>query len=223
MSVAKVPRLERTSTVDQVAEAIRLRILNGTFGPGMTLPEVALAKSLGISRNTLREGLRVLHGEGLIRRSAHRGARVSGVSTEDLAEIYRLRTMLEVAAIHSPHAAERLAPVRAEVKNLEAAIAARDWLAVVESDRGFHCAIISLLQSRRLERFFAQLLAELRLGLMRLDRTMDRSLHEMVAQHGKILAALERHEVPKADRLLREHLAESEQRVRKVLTPARKS
>ncbi|QGZ36691.1 FadR/GntR family transcriptional regulator [Stappia indica] len=50
-----------------VAETLALRILDGTYQPGTTLPtEAELLGSLGVSRTCLREALQILVGKGLI-------------------------------------------------------------------------------------------------------------------------------------------------------------
>src|SRR5690242_11722520 len=91
--------IHRVSVADQVAAVLRQRILSGELRPGMPLQEVPLATSLGVSRNTVREATRILSGEGLLKRSIHRGVAVSQLSPKDVQEIYHLRRMLEIPAV----------------------------------------------------------------------------------------------------------------------------
>jgi len=58
-------QLNRVSVADQVAALLRQRILEGEFRPGAQLQELPLASSLGVSRNTMREAIRILSIEGL--------------------------------------------------------------------------------------------------------------------------------------------------------------
>src|SRR3989454_5154649 len=92
-------QITRVSVADQVAALLRQRILEGEFRPGTQLQELPLASSLGVSRNTMREAIRILSLEGLLRRSLHRGAAVSQLSLRDVQEIYQLRRMLEIPAV----------------------------------------------------------------------------------------------------------------------------
>src|SRR6059036_4177693 len=94
-------QIHRVSVADQVASILRQRILKGELRPGMPLQEVPLAASLGVSRNTVREATRILSLEGLLKRSAHRGVAVAQLSLEDVAEIYRLRHLLEIPAVRA--------------------------------------------------------------------------------------------------------------------------
>src|SRR5258707_10330814 len=77
-------QINRVSVADQVATLLRQRILEGEFRPGTQLQELPLASSLGVSRNTMREAIRILSLEGLLRRSLHRGAAVSQLSLRDV-------------------------------------------------------------------------------------------------------------------------------------------
>ena len=70
-------QIHRLSVADQVASVLRQRILDGELRPGTPLQELSLATALGVSRNTMREALRILALEGLLHRNLHRGVVVS--------------------------------------------------------------------------------------------------------------------------------------------------
>src|SRR5229473_6582660 len=91
--------IDRVSVADQVATVLRQRILDGELRPGTSLQEVPLASALGVSRNTMREAMRILSLEGLLKRNLHRGVTVSQLSVRDVQEIYQLRRMLEIPAV----------------------------------------------------------------------------------------------------------------------------
>ena len=93
--------IQRVSTADQVAGLMRERILRGELKPGASLREVVIAAAIGVSRNTLREGLRILIQEGLVRHTVHRGITVTQLSSESASDIYGIRRLLEVAAIET--------------------------------------------------------------------------------------------------------------------------
>src|SRR5258707_13580985 len=97
----ELAEINRISVADQVASILRRRILDGELLPGTALQEVPMATSLGVSRNTIREATRILSMEGLLKRSAHRGVAVAQLSLEDVAEIYRLRHLLEIPAVRA--------------------------------------------------------------------------------------------------------------------------
>src|SRR5579884_1322384 len=84
---------------DVVVEQVRALILSGAFRPGERLIEERLTERYGISRPTLREALRVLQHEGLLRRIPRRGVVVTPLTADDVREIYSLRWALERFAL----------------------------------------------------------------------------------------------------------------------------
>ncbi len=83
-------------TVEDMAQSfIREAIHQGAFPPGHRLNLDNIAATLGISRMPVRASLRQLESEGLLRIHAYRGATVSVLRAEEIAEIYELRILLE--------------------------------------------------------------------------------------------------------------------------------
>lgn len=116
--------LDGRSTIVRVPKAgeliagnLRRQIITGELKAGEPLPnEAALMERFGVSRPTLREAFRILESEGIITvlRGAHGGARVQAPDRSvaaryaglllqyrgvPLADVYRARTELEVAAV----------------------------------------------------------------------------------------------------------------------------
>src|SRR4029453_15745740 len=89
----------RVSTADQVATLLRNKILSGELKPGTPLQEVPLASAIGVARKTIREAMRVLVYEGLVRHSPRRGGSVTALTEEDVADIYKLRRWIELPAV----------------------------------------------------------------------------------------------------------------------------
>jgi DNA-binding GntR family transcriptional regulator len=83
-------------TVEEMTQSfIREAILQGVFRPGQRLNLDTIAESLGVSRMPVRAGLRQLESEGLIQINRYRGATVSVLRADEIAEIYELRILLE--------------------------------------------------------------------------------------------------------------------------------
>jgi DNA-binding GntR family transcriptional regulator len=94
------PQLPDT-LIEQAAEAIRSRIVNGEFEPGEPLSETALAVKLGVSKTPIREAFRRLNAEGLIEIKPQRGTFVFDMSAEEVRDLCELREVLEIAAARS--------------------------------------------------------------------------------------------------------------------------
>jgi DNA-binding GntR family transcriptional regulator len=178
--------LNRQSVAEQVVSVLREEILRGTLPPGSALPEVALAQSFGVSRNTVREAIRLLVHEGLARHHMHRGAAVTAQTEADLVDIHRARTAVELAAVTAAAAAtgEQLAGLDALVGHMAAAVEAGDARAVDEADLAFHRGLVALLGSTRLDQFYEGLQRELRLGFSTMNRRLPHP--DRVAEHHRL-------------------------------------
>lgn len=87
--------LQRQTTTGRVAALLRDQILSGALPEGMQLRQEKLASELGVSRVPIREALHQLEAEGLVTLESHKGAVVSGLSIDDLEEVYEIRARLE--------------------------------------------------------------------------------------------------------------------------------
>lgn len=145
--------------------ALRSAIVGGTLLPGERLREEPLAAELQVSRNTLREAMRILAHEGLIVHEANRGATVTVPTVESIRDVYRVRRTVEVYTLReadSSHAAA--VRMREAVEAATIAAASADWRTVGTCDLDFHRAIVALADSPRLDGVLLSLLAELRLA-----------------------------------------------------------
>lgn len=84
---------------DGVIDALRRAILLDVLPAGLRLRQEDLAAVFGTSRIPIREALRALEYEGLVRSEPHRGFEVAGLDGEQVEEIYELRTILEEHAL----------------------------------------------------------------------------------------------------------------------------
>src|ERR1700756_172344 len=137
--------LDRISTVDQVADQLRRLIWSGDLQPGSRLKEVALAKSFRVSRNTIRDAIRDLTQEGLLRHELHRGAVVSELDPEDVKDLYLIRRLLELKAVGQRNVTDlEHERIRAAVVGIERAVDTQDWETAVAADRDFHAALVAM-------------------------------------------------------------------------------
>ena len=126
---------------DDVTTALRDDIIRGTFPPGGRLVEIQLAQRYGCGRAAVRDALIELDAEGLVERTANRGATVRQVSATEAIQITEARGALEslVAAHAARHATsdERRA-LRAIVDDMARAVEADDHQAYSALNRTFH-------------------------------------------------------------------------------------
>ncbi|MDQ0252921.1 GntR family transcriptional regulator of gluconate operon [Evansella vedderi] len=83
---------------EQIANVLRLRIVSKESTPGTKISENQIAKEFETSRSPVRDALKILSNEGLIRLE-RMGAVVLGLNSTDLLELYEVRYLIETFAI----------------------------------------------------------------------------------------------------------------------------
>src|SRR3954454_16700008 len=156
MSALDGIELRRSTTAQQVADALSERILAGAFAPGDRLRESAIATELGIAPNTVREAVRILQLGGLVRHEVNRGAVVISPTAENVDALYTARERLETAAVSRVPSSEQLTAIVEAFDALAQAADSRDARLIVDKDLALHSAIVRLLNSSRLEEFYAE-------------------------------------------------------------------
>jgi len=218
---AALPNLQitRTSAAEQVADALESAIFSGELLPDSPLREMALADAMSVSRNTIREGIRLLVTRGLVTHNHHRGASVVRLDPGDVADIYRVRRTLELSALRSEDPSdEHLQRLEAAAKKFKKAARHRDPQNIVLHDLEFHSSIVALLGSPRLDRFFQNIQTEMRLCLSIIS-TVDREYlraDDVAAEHVAIFDSYSSGRRDQATRLMRDHLDTNEERLKQI-------
>lgn len=141
---------------DVAYEMIRERILSGALAPQTQLKEEELAELCGVSRTPIRDALRRLEAEMLVRRTDTQRSFVPDWSADEVEEIFTLRALLESHA--AARAAARITPAEIETlerhnDEIEKAIHGSiklDAEAFVTHNRHFHNVLLQASQSERL-------------------------------------------------------------------------
>ncbi len=191
----------------EVAELLRQRIFQRELEPGSWIDEVKLAQEYGISRTPLREALKVLAAEGLVTMKVRRGAYVTEMSEQDLAEVYHLLSLLESDAAGA-------VARRASQAELDELAALHQALSQAQADRERFFAINERFHMRLLEiagnRWRNQMVADLR-KVMKLNRhhSLFKSgrIAESLEEHAALMAALEARDAEAAVDRMRAHFA----------------
>jgi DNA-binding GntR family transcriptional regulator len=182
------------TTAARAAEAIRAHIFQGRVTPGSALPETALARALGVSRNTVREALRTLVDERLLSYEAHRGVTVRRPTPDDVRDIYALRRVLELAAVDALGGGRPGGPALDRPGLLgcladgESAASSGDWLTAGTANLRLHARIVAGAGSPRTDEVFARLMTELRLGFLAVPD--PRALHRPYLRRNRTLVDL---------------------------------
>jgi DNA-binding GntR family transcriptional regulator len=208
MTHPAVTPLDRVSAVDELAAALRARILDGDLRAGLRLPEQELCATYLVARHTARAALRALAAEGLVVIEPHRGARVASLGPAEVEGLYELRTALEVEAVRlalARHGGRLPAEVHAAVGRLRAVCSRRrpGWSEVVDAYEAVHTALVAAAQSPRIAAAHDALAAETRLFIVQIKPSW--TLDRMAEDHERLIAELE----TRGADALRDHLRES--------------
>jgi DNA-binding GntR family transcriptional regulator len=206
-------RIDRQSTAERIAEALRTAILRGDVEPGEPLREAAICESAGVSRNTVREALRLLANEGLVKHNAFRGVSVTKLDEADVADIFGARLALELTGIAATANAsrEQLAAFEHAATGFERAVEAEDWPTAFNHDIELHAASVATVGSRRLDEWFRALMRELRLAYLMFGGLETESLPIDRQEHWRIVELIGAGDRDGCAELIGAHLTRSEQ------------
>jgi DNA-binding GntR family transcriptional regulator len=196
---------------EEVAELLRQRIFSRELEPGSWIDEMKIAEEYGISRTPLREALKVLAAEGLVTMKVRRGAYVTEVSQQDLADVYHLLSLLEsdAAGVAAERATEaQLHTLQVLHAELEAAaipgqVDREHFFALNER---FHMQLLAIANNRWRD----QMVADLR-KVMKLNRhnslLKSGRIDESLREHRALMAAIVAHDPAAAMARMREHFS----------------
>lgn len=201
---------------DIVRDALREGILNGTIQPGTQMRQDELAEQFGVSRIPIREALRQLEVEGLVKIELNRGAVVSRLSTEDVLEMLDIRIALECYALRLaiPNMAEQdftLAEGLLDIYDQEP-----DPVNWGRMNRQFHLAICAPCDRPRL-------MAMIRDNMGRADLFLRTEVSLVVGkerpqqEHRQLLELIRAGDAEEAARLLQSHIEQTRRSVQATM------
>ncbi len=201
-------RIVQKILYQEVADRLRGMIQSGELQAGEWVDEAALTAVLGISRTPLREALKVLVAEGLLRLEPRRGCFVNELSTRDLENIFPLMALLEgrcayeAASKVTQEDLRRLEVLHRDLRHFAELGSIDDYYA---ANARIHVAIQELADNRWLSDLIDNLRQVLSLSRHR-SLSFPGRIRESCAEHLAIFAALKAHDSEGADAITRKHL-----------------
>ena len=173
---------------DVVFNTLRDAILKGELEPGERLMEIQLAERLGVSRTPIREAIRRLELEGLVRMIPRKGAEVAKISEKSLRDVLEVRRSLEELAAElacQRMDAEALKDLEDAQKAFIQAVESGETMTMAEADEHFHDVIYMGTGNTRL----VQILNNLREQMYRyrFEYIKDSSQHERLVEEHKVI------------------------------------
>ena len=201
---------------DLVVERLRALIVTQELATGTPLRERQLAERLGVSRTPVRDALRVLAGDGLVRISPKRGAVVAHPSASEIDEKIAVLAVLEgFAGECAARLAtdEEIAAVAALHGDLVAAFEAGDRAAYFRLNQEIHRAIVAAARNETLAAFHAQLNRQL--TFYRWRGSADTAIwRTAILEHERVLRLLQARDAEGLARALRSHVGSTWRQIR---------
>lgn len=196
---------QRKTTPTIVADILRAAILKGELKGGQQLIQADIAEQFGMSRIPVREALKQLEAEGLVKLNPNKGAIITELSADEVQEIYEIRAFLETGAIELSImnlTAEDLNRAEEILKAIDNAPDVNKWL---ELNWEFHSCLYSPANRPRL----LSIINNLHINVARYMRIYlelmnfeDKSQEE----HYKIISACRERNPKEAVAIIKQHL-----------------
>ena len=218
------PSLVQSSLGDRVAHELRVRIIGGELPRGTRLVEDALAEQFDVSRGPIRDAYRQLEAEGLLE-SRRRGVFVTGLTEDDVDELYMLRESLETLAMSlAMRRAEPDGWDRAQqcVDEMTTAARRRDVQSFARADLEFHTEFYRLSGHRRLRSVWEQYLPTIAV-VLDVTNAQDVDLHPAAEAHADLLRLARNGPEEEALTNLRAHLLGARNRLRAAIGTTQQS
>lgn len=224
--MARFQRLSSASLADQARDNIRTAILEGKLKPGEKITIERVADELGISRTPVREALKALETDSMVRLIPHRGAVVEPFAWQEIQHRFAIRAMLEgyAAELACESADETLiAALERNCERLAKAIAAvtdkRPKIrSLTDLNHEFHQLICNAAKSPTLDRL---------IGTLRQPSSFSEAFWAIASyretslrHHQDIAGAFRRRDVKLARSLTENHILAAGDMIMKAAEPA---
>lgn len=204
---------------DVVFNTLRRGILTGELKPGERLMEIHLANRLGVSRTPIREAIRKLELEGLVKMIPRRGAEVANITEKNLRDVLEVRQALEQLAIRL--ACERITEeeksvLRQCMHECERTVRTGDTSAIAKADVAFHDVIVEASGNDRLVQLVNNLGEQM--YRYRFEYIKDASKHDQILrEHSLMYETILQNEGDKATDVVRIHIENQERAVMSLI------
>src|SRR5215475_8424085 len=205
---------QRKTITDYLAAALRTAIYDGQFDDNEELNQVELADFFGVSRVPIREALRQLQAEGLVKNIAHHRTVVTGLTLPQILETIEMRAVLEAHLLckaekrFDQSAIDKLRKICDEtdqIKDYGARWVLKNW--------EFHRALYGRAESPTI----VEAVERIQLNIERYARRTGspERLRHAASEHRQILSALERRDFAKASARLERHILNTGEAIRR--------
>ncbi len=202
---------DKYSLRGMVFTKIREDILSGKYTENEELKEISIGQELGVSRTPVREALRQLELEGLVKIIPNKGAYVAGISNKDVHDIYMIRSYLEGLCARwacENITKEQIDAIEEVIYLSEFHVKKQHFEQIVELDSKFHELLYASCGSKilgHLLRDYHQYVHSIR----KITLSDPSRAENSNAEHSAILEAIRNRDAENAEKLAHEHIIQT--------------
>ncbi|MBI4634253.1 MAG: GntR family transcriptional regulator [Deltaproteobacteria bacterium] len=204
-----LPSLNNVKTLpNRVYLLLEDAILRGKIKQGDRLIEDELSAVMGVSRAPIREAFRLMEKEGLIKIIPHKGAIVSSISRDDVADIYEVSSVLEglAAGLFCKRATEaELRKMKNICRDMETQIEKKNLLKFRKLNRDFHEVFINGCANKKIKEVYNSFQKQIH-WFQNVSLSSQGRPEISLKEHKNILDALLKKDSNAAEHAAREHV-----------------
>ena len=209
----------RRTLAAHLLDRLRQMSVDGDLLPGDKVPEKELCERFGVSRTPLREALKVLASEGLVTLTPNRGAMIAELTMDDLEEAFPVMGALEALSGELACAnitGKELDEIRGLHRRMVAHYEARELKPYFRLNRRIHELLLAAARNETLSSLYRSLEGRVRQARYLANLTEER-WPVAVDEHERMMEALEQRDGPCLAAILKGHLQNKFETVKKAL------
>jgi DNA-binding GntR family transcriptional regulator len=194
---------------DSIADAIVDAVAQGTLAPSQRIIEEDLARKFEVSRVPIREAIRLLQAQGILKVTPNRGARVAAFDPAMIEQVYEARIALERIAVRDALQSYKREPrlldgLREIISRMERMARWADWVEFRKCDVAFHREICRASGNEIVLRLWEALAQHITIMFGR-ELASERNFGVVIEQHRKLVDLFERGD-PAIERVIEDHI-----------------
>ncbi|MEC5227790.1 GntR family transcriptional regulator [Bacillus inaquosorum] len=204
----------------QFYNQLKKMIFNGIFKPGERINETQLAKSFGVSRSPIREAMRLLEKDGLLKADDRNGFSITSLTAKDVDEIYKIRIPLEQLAVElviDEASEEELAILEKQLEETEKAIHnGTEDTEIISLNQRFHELLVDFSHNRHLKNLLEHVNDLIHFCRI-LNYTGDHRAETILSEHRKIFEEVKKKNKEAAKQYVMAHFNHDCEHLKRVL------
>lgn len=200
---------------DVVFITLREAILKGDIEPGERLMELDLANKLGVSRTPIREAIRKLELEGLVKMAPRKGAEVAEITLEDLRDVLEVRKNLEELAVSlacKRATEEDISMVKKCHTRFIESLTTGNLTKMAEADEAFHDTIYGMTGNKRLIQIINNLREQMYRYRLECIKDVDMR-NTLVEEHAQLIDTIQKRDPESAKKIVQIHINNQEKTI----------